>query len=87
MLDEAKQMAEETEKIFKEVKDAYCLMVTYFSSMLIAMKINDVHQYDKSKTIFESLMNEHAFHFFSSKVTLFGTRDLVRKAKSIEFYD
>ena len=85
MLDEAKQMAEETEKIFKEVKDAYCLMVTYFWSMFIAMKINDVHQYNKNKTIFESLMNEHDFHFFLSKITLFGPRDLVEKQKVLNF--
>ena len=85
MLDEAQQMAEETEKIFQEVKDAYCLMVTYFWSMAIAMKINDVKLYDQSKAVFESLMNEHAFHFFTSKVTLFGPRDLVEKQKVLNF--
>lgn len=85
MLDEAKQMAEETEKIFKEVKDAYCLMVTYFWTMCIAMKINDVQQYDKSKIVFELLINKHDFHFFLSKVTLFGPRDLVEKQKVLNF--
>ncbi|MFF5995498.1 BTAD domain-containing putative transcriptional regulator [Lysinibacillus sp. KU-BSD001] len=85
LMDEARQMAKETRIAFEEVKDSYCLMVTYFWSMYVAMKTNDVHEYNEYKRMFELLINQHAYHFFLSKVTLFGARDLVETQRVLHF--
>ncbi len=82
---EATQMAKETQIIFEEVKDFYCLMITYFWTMHLAMKMNDIQKYKKYKRLFESILNQHGYHFFLKKITLFGPRDLVEKQKVLDF--
>ena len=85
MLTEAEQMATETRKIFEEVKDSYCLMVTYFWYMVLFMKKNDRSGYAQFRKMFEALMENHGYDFFLTKVTLFGPRDTIQKQQVLAF--
>ncbi|MGM9949816.1 MAG: BTAD domain-containing putative transcriptional regulator, partial [Lysinibacillus sp.] len=85
MLTEAAQLAAETRKIFEEVKDSYCLMVTYFWHMVLFMKNNDRSGYAQFRQMFEELLEKHGYDFFLTKVTLFGPRDTVQKQQVLAF--
>ncbi|KGR81676.1 BTAD domain-containing putative transcriptional regulator [Lysinibacillus odysseyi] len=79
MYEDAVQMAAETVKNFEEVKDSYCLMVTYFWHMVLSVKKNDQSSYVQFRSLFEQLLEKHGYDFFLTKVTLFGPRDLMQK--------
>ncbi|WP_413362494.1 BTAD domain-containing putative transcriptional regulator [Lysinibacillus sp. 3P01SB] len=85
MLEEAAQMAAETIKVFEEVKDSYCLMVTYFWHMVLSRKKNDRNGYAQFSNLFEKILEENGYDFFLNKVTLFGPRDLAQKQQVLAF--